>query len=377
MTASYIELNISRSFDLPPEAVSHKRAILQHFLGYNLPVRIAQGPYARAVQYWYVPMEGCARLVDHDQPLADEILTRYPACTVQAILGPTGHGRAVCCIDCDDSDGVDWHARTLGRRGPTVAERTPHGAHYYYEYQLDDAPNGEELPKCERLFLGDGVSGSVDLRTHNTCTTLTGSISPKDGSIYGPWIYQWGFRQLARDELAWLAELAQHSQQQAARQKEAVMQPAPVVAPTTPAPVVQPVAAPIVQPVQPAPIVLHRPPALMDDIGAPLDRRLDAYAQSVEDALCAELAACAEGTRNSTLNNAAFQLARAYRERGDSALPQDTVDRLLGAATACGLPAHEALTCIQHAQQDVFQRGKGAAFKLVNRPARRRPHFLW
>ncbi|MGJ0669330.1 hypothetical protein, partial [Bifidobacterium pseudocatenulatum] len=328
---------------------------------------------------WYVPLEGCNQLKDGEQPRANDVITRYPACTVQAVLGPcTRHGGpwASLALDADDEQGVDWVQRNLGG-ACTVWEKTPHGAHYYYIYRLSDAPNGEELPKCERLNI-DGA-GTVDLRTRGVCCTLAGSVSQKDGSIYGPWQNQWAFRALNRDALFWLAALAVRPAQ-AVRQKEAEVQPptmaAAVGAPTTPH-AVQVEGARTIDFAQYA----NTPPS-----GASMDRRAEAALPSIVDRACAAVAAAAEGTRNSTLAAQAFQVARAYRDLVQAhSLPDDVTAALLQASDACGLPRAEAVACVQHAERDVFQKGKGAPFRLedrpyqrTERPARRRAYWgVW
>lgn len=350
------------------QIVSQKRAILLHFLGNGLAVRISKGPYDP--DRWYVPLEGCNCLKDGEQPRADDVITRYPACTVQAVLGPcTRHGGpwASLALDADDQPGMEWVQRHLGG-ACTVWERTPHGAHFYYIYRLSDAPNGEELPKCERL---DIDAGTVDLRTHGVCCTLTGSLSPKDGTIYGPWMGQWAFRALSRDALFWLASLT-------ARQKEAEVQPptitAAVAAPTTPHAVPVPVEGGRV-------IDLARYSHAPSQGAAMVDRVGPALA-SILDRACAKIAAAVEGTRNTMLGAQAFQVARAYRDLGGAhSFPDDVAAALLAASDACGLPHAEAVACVQHAERDVFQRGKGATFSLQDRPyqrtAARRTRAYW
>lgn len=358
------------------QIVAHKRAISQHFLGNGLSIRIARGPHDSA--RWYVPLEGCSRLKDGEQPRANDVITRYPACTVQAVLGPcTRHGGpwASLALDADDANGVEWVQRNLGG-ACTVWERTPHGAHFYYLYRLQDAPNGEELPKRDGLNI-DGA-GTVDLRTHGVCCTLTGSVSQKDGSIYGPWMNQWGFRALNRDALFWLAALAKPARE-AVRQKEAEVPPptmaAAVGAPTTPHAV----------PVEGGRTIDFAQYAAPSQ-GAAMVDRVGPVLASILDRAYTKIAAAVEKTRNNTLAPWAFLLARAYRDLvGASALPDAVTAALLQASDACGLPRAEAVACIQHQERDVFQKGKGARFTLedrpyqrTERPARRRAYWgVW
>lgn len=367
MQSSFIALDGSSGADvhraIDEQIVRVKRAILQHFLGNGLSVRISRGPYDR--DHWYVPLEGCNHLKDGEQPRANDVITRYPACTVQAVLGPCTRldgPWASLCLDADDADGVDWVQRHLGGVC-TVWERTPHGAHFYYIYRLGDAPNGVELPKCERLNID--APGAVDLRTHGVCCTLTGSLSPKDGTIYGPWMGQWAFRALDRDALSWLASLT-------ARQKEAEVQPptitAAVAAPTTP---------PAVHVID----LTHHAAHSGQGGGASFGQRLEAAIAAIEVRASGDVASQEKGGRNDLLNLETFNLCRAYREQGATALPYDVAEQLVQAAMRSGLPEREARDCIRTTEIDVFQRGKGRPFSLQDRPytprAGRGPKVIW
>lgn len=383
MKSSFIALDASSGANvqaaIDEQILRVKLAISHHFLGNGFFLRGAVGPYAREKKYWYVPFKGCEQLNDGDQPQLNALIAKHPNCTVQAILGPHKYdGYATLCLDADDADGVEWIQRTLGPLGSTVWERTPHGGHWYYVYRLADAPNGAELPKCERLDIGG--PGSVDLRTHGVFATLTGSISPKDGSIYGPWMGQWGFRELPREALFLLAEYA-HARANALEAVPQNMQaPAPTTATATPEPAPEPT-RPLFDFSRYAPTASH---------GAAMVDRVEPALATIVESACTKIAKSWEGQRNKTLSRCLFHVCRAYRDlAGVDSLPDGVIAQIMAAwAVADGNgrekngPA-EATECIRHTEYRVFRCGKGERFTLADRPFDRgrtgkgAPRIIW
>lgn len=232
--------------------VASKLTISQHFLCNHVVCSITRG--AQDCTNWGTPLEGCARLVDGDQPRVDEAITHNPGCAVHAICGPlvpggvlacdvnsrgervieTFDGHALACLDALDAEGAAWVRRVLQGRGVTVYEHTPAGGHYYFIYRVQDAPNGEELPAGQLR-----AAGSVVLHTRGAAVPLTGSTLP-NGDLIGPLVYNWGFLRADPKLLEFLAARVQAQPVEAVRQDEAVFVPstctAPAQSPSTAAP---------------------------------------------------------------------------------------------------------------------------------------------